>query len=56
MVVFSVKPPFNTAAAAPADLAPAWQDRSIAGPKLRLTEFSAYLEQQRDPDSVSTHA
>lgn len=37
--------------AAPA--APAWQGRSIGTSKLRLVEFSAFLEQQRDPDSVS---
>ena len=36
----------------PGEMAPAWQDRSIAGPKLRLVEFSAFLEQQRDPESV----
>ena len=35
------------------DMGPAWQGRSIAGPKLRMVEFSAFLEQQRDPDSVS---
>ena len=34
------------------DMGPAWQGRSIAGPKLRMVEFSAFLEQQRDPDSV----
>ena len=33
---------------------PPWQGRSIAGPKLRLVEFSAFLEQQRDQDSVSS--
>ena len=32
---------------------PAWQGRSIAGPNLRLVEFSAFLEQQRDPEAVS---
>ena len=32
---------------------PAWQGRSIAGAKLRLVEFSAFLEQHGDhPDSV----
>ncbi|KAK3096480.1 hypothetical protein FSP39_000587 [Pinctada imbricata] len=36
-------------------MAPAWQGRSIAGPKLRLVEFSAFLEQTRDPESVSYH-
>lgn len=40
-------------AAAPAPTAPAWQGRSIGTSKLRLVEFSAFLEQQRDPDSVS---
>ncbi|XP_041353962.1 transcriptional enhancer factor TEF-1-like isoform X2 [Gigantopelta aegis] len=39
----------------PGEMAPAWQDRSIAGPKLRLVEFSAFLEQQRDPESVGYH-
>uniref|UniRef100_A0A8C6LGA0 TEA domain transcription factor 1 n=1 Tax=Nothobranchius furzeri TaxID=105023 RepID=A0A8C6LGA0_NOTFU len=39
-------------AAAPAPTAPAWQGRSIGTSKLRLVEFSAFLEQQRDPDSA----
>ncbi|XP_075878754.1 transcriptional enhancer factor TEF-1 isoform X8 [Nelusetta ayraudi] len=39
--------------AAPTPTAPAWQGRSIGTSKLRLVEFSAFLEQQRDPDSVS---
>lgn len=34
---------------------PPWQGRSIAGPKLRLVEFSAFLEQQRDQDSYHKH-
>ncbi|XP_022294615.1 transcriptional enhancer factor TEF-1-like [Crassostrea virginica] len=34
---------------------PAWQGRSIAGPKLRLVEFSAFLEQTRDPDTFHKH-
>lgn len=38
----------------PGDMGPPpWQGRSIAGPRLRLVEFSAFVEQQRDPDSVS---
>ncbi|KAG8524241.1 Transcriptional enhancer factor TEF-1 [Galemys pyrenaicus] len=40
-------------ASAPAPSVPAWQGRSIGTTKLRLVEFSAFLEQQRDPDSVS---
>ena len=60
--VASIKPPYGTpgysmdkpAPTVPAEVAqPAWQGRSIAGPKLRLVEFSAFLEQQRDPESVS---
>uniref|UniRef100_A0A665V0N1 TEA domain-containing protein n=1 Tax=Echeneis naucrates TaxID=173247 RepID=A0A665V0N1_ECHNA len=39
-------------AATPAPTAPAWQGRSIGTSKLRLVEFSAFLEQQRDPDSA----
>lgn len=31
----------------------AWEGRSIAGPKLRLCDFSAFLEQQRDAETVS---
>uniref|UniRef100_A0A3B1ID42 TEA domain transcription factor 1 n=1 Tax=Astyanax mexicanus TaxID=7994 RepID=A0A3B1ID42_ASTMX len=38
--------------AAPAPTVPAWQGRSIGTTKLRLVEFSAFLEQQRDPDSA----
>ncbi|XP_077374578.1 transcriptional enhancer factor TEF-1 isoform X6 [Festucalex cinctus] len=42
-----------TATSAPT--APAWQGRSIGTTKLRLVEFSAFLEQQRDPDSYNKH-
>ncbi|XP_051919622.1 transcriptional enhancer factor TEF-1 isoform X8 [Hippocampus zosterae] len=42
-----------TTASAPT--APAWQGRSIGTTKLRLVEFSAFLEQQRDPDSYNKH-
>ncbi|XP_044067380.1 transcriptional enhancer factor TEF-1 isoform X6 [Siniperca chuatsi] len=41
--------------APPAPTAPAWQGRSIGTSKLRLVEFSAFLEQQRDPDSYNKH-
>ncbi|XP_034761018.1 transcriptional enhancer factor TEF-1-like isoform X1 [Acipenser ruthenus] len=34
---------------------PAWQGRSIGTTKLRQVEFSAFLEQQRDPDSYNKH-
>nr|XP_006816172.1 PREDICTED: scalloped-like transcription factor isoform X3 [Saccoglossus kowalevskii] len=34
---------------------PAWEGRSIGTQKLRLVEFSAYLEQQRDPESYNKH-
>jgi len=37
------------------EMTPSWQGRSIAGPKLRLVEFSAFLEQQRDADSYHKH-
>uniref|UniRef100_A0A8C2DMP6 TEA domain family member 1b n=1 Tax=Cyprinus carpio TaxID=7962 RepID=A0A8C2DMP6_CYPCA len=37
----------------PAPTMPAWQGRSIGTSKLRLVEFSAFLEHQRDPDSVN---
>ncbi|KAG8225024.1 hypothetical protein J437_LFUL000001 [Ladona fulva] len=32
---------------------PPWEGRAIATHKLRLVEFSAFMEQQRDPDTVS---
>ncbi|KAL4622736.1 transcriptional enhancer factor TEF-1-like [Arapaima gigas] len=41
--------------AAPAPPAPAWEGRSIGTSKLRLLEFSAFLEQQRDQDSYNKH-
>ena len=62
--VCSIKPPYGApgysmdkpAPTVPTEVAPpAWQGRSIAGSKLRLVEFSAFLEQQRDPESVSVH-
>ncbi|KAM4610783.1 transcriptional enhancer factor TEF-5 isoform 2-T2 [Polymixia lowei] len=31
--------------------APVWQDRTIASEKLRLLEYSAFLETQREPDT-----
>lgn len=33
--------------------APPWQGRSIASSKLRMLEFSAFLEQPQDPENVS---
>ncbi|KAE8606188.1 hypothetical protein XENTR_v10010629 [Xenopus tropicalis] len=39
----------------PASSVPAWQGRSIGTTKLRLVEFSAFLEQQRDPDAYNKH-
>nr|XP_055048955.1 transcriptional enhancer factor TEF-3-like isoform X1 [Misgurnus anguillicaudatus] len=34
---------------------PPWQGRSIAGSKLRMLEFSAFLEQPQDPETVNKH-
>ncbi|XP_044728493.1 protein scalloped isoform X6 [Chrysoperla carnea] len=34
---------------------PPWEGRSIATHKLRLVEFSAFMEQQRDPDTYHKH-
>ncbi|KAI0218914.1 Transcriptional enhancer factor TEF-1 [Lamellibrachia satsuma] len=59
-----IKPPYGApgysmdkpAPTVPTEVAqPAWQGRSIAGSKLRLVEFSAFLEQQRDPESYHKH-
>ncbi|XP_072558519.1 transcriptional enhancer factor TEF-5 isoform X1 [Paramormyrops kingsleyae] len=32
---------------------PVWQDRTIASSKLRMLEYSAFMELQRDPETVS---
>ena len=34
---------------------PVWQDRTIASSKLRMLEYSAFMEVQRDPDNVSSN-
>ncbi|XP_038676270.1 transcriptional enhancer factor TEF-5-like isoform X5 [Scyliorhinus canicula] len=34
---------------------PVWQDRTIASSKLRLLEYSAFVEVQRDPDTYNKH-
>nr|XP_046239044.1 TEA domain family member 3 b isoform X6 [Scatophagus argus] len=34
---------------------PVWQDRTIASSKLRMLEYSAFMEVQRDPDNYSKH-
>lgn len=47
----SLAPLPAAAASAPAS-APAWQDRTIASSRLRLLEYSAFMEVQRDPDTV----
>uniref|UniRef100_A0A3B5Q950 TEA domain transcription factor 1 n=1 Tax=Xiphophorus maculatus TaxID=8083 RepID=A0A3B5Q950_XIPMA len=58
---YPIQPAVTTAissyesATAPAPTAPAWQGRSIGTSKLRLVEFSAFLEQQRDQDSYNKH-
>ncbi|XP_040889221.1 transcriptional enhancer factor TEF-5-like isoform X4 [Toxotes jaculatrix] len=43
-------PPAPTATAVPV-----WQDRTIASSKLRMLEYSAFMEVQRDPDNYSKH-
>ncbi|XP_014021560.1 transcriptional enhancer factor TEF-5 isoform X10 [Salmo salar] len=44
-------PPLPPAATA----VPVWQDRTIASSKLRMLEYSAFMEMQRDPDNYSKH-
>lgn len=36
----------------PSPSAPAWQGRRVASSKLWMLEFSAFLEQQQDQDTV----
>ncbi|XP_066479440.1 transcriptional enhancer factor TEF-5 isoform X4 [Tiliqua scincoides] len=38
-----------------ASAVPVWQDRTIASTKLRLLEYSAFMEVQRDPETYSKH-
>uniref|UniRef100_H2Z5Y9 TEA domain-containing protein n=1 Tax=Ciona savignyi TaxID=51511 RepID=H2Z5Y9_CIOSA len=46
--------PVSNAKPAPV-MEPAWQDRQIASKKLRLVDFSAFLEQQGDMENYSKH-
>ncbi|KPP70535.1 transcriptional enhancer factor TEF-5-like, partial [Scleropages formosus] len=39
----------------PISTVPVWQDRTIASSKLRLLEYSAFMEVQRDPETYSKH-
>uniref|UniRef100_A0A3Q2YIW9 TEA domain family member 3 b n=1 Tax=Hippocampus comes TaxID=109280 RepID=A0A3Q2YIW9_HIPCM len=53
-------PPNNSPPLAPpppptATAVPVWQDRTIASSKLRMLEYSAFMEVQRDPDTYSKH-
>lgn len=43
----TLPPPRPTAIAAPV-----WQDRTIASAKLRLLEYSAFMESQKDRETV----
>ncbi|TKS70729.1 Transcriptional enhancer factor TEF-5 [Collichthys lucidus] len=44
-------PPAPTATAVPV-----WQDRTIASSKLRMLEYSAFMEVQRDPDNADLNS
>uniref|UniRef100_A0A3Q2VDM7 TEA domain transcription factor 3 n=1 Tax=Haplochromis burtoni TaxID=8153 RepID=A0A3Q2VDM7_HAPBU len=64
-LLFSIKPfaqppysnyePLAPPPAPAATAVPVWQDRTIASSKLRLLEYSAFMEVQRDPDNYSKH-
>ncbi|KAM9808067.1 transcriptional enhancer factor TEF-3 [Neosynchiropus ocellatus] len=45
----------STAGLAMSPGAPPWQGRCIAGSKLRMLEFSAFLEQPQDPETFNKH-
>uniref|UniRef100_A0A3B3Z6H8 TEA domain-containing protein n=1 Tax=Periophthalmus magnuspinnatus TaxID=409849 RepID=A0A3B3Z6H8_9GOBI len=47
--------PLAPPAAPSATAVPVWQDRTIASSKLRMLEYSAFMEVQRDPDTYSKH-
>ncbi|KAL4701700.1 hypothetical protein H8959_015704 [Pygathrix nigripes] len=47
--------PAGPASSPSAPPAPPWQGRSVASSKLWMLEFSAFLEQQQDPDTYNKH-
>uniref|UniRef100_A0A8C5P0T5 TEA domain family member 4 n=2 Tax=Jaculus jaculus TaxID=51337 RepID=A0A8C5P0T5_JACJA len=47
--------PVGPAPSPSAPPAPPWQGRSVAGSKLWMLEFSAFLERQQDPDTYNKH-
>uniref|UniRef100_G3TYF1 TEA domain transcription factor 4 n=1 Tax=Loxodonta africana TaxID=9785 RepID=G3TYF1_LOXAF len=47
--------PAGSAPSPSAPPAPPWQGRSVASSKLWMLEFSAFLEQQQDPDTYNKH-
>ncbi|XP_036157592.1 transcriptional enhancer factor TEF-3 isoform X2 [Myotis myotis] len=49
------EPPSGAAPSPSAPPAPPWQGRSVASSKLWMLEFSAFLEQQQDPDTYNKH-
>uniref|UniRef100_A0A8C6LYW3 TEA domain family member 3 b n=1 Tax=Nothobranchius furzeri TaxID=105023 RepID=A0A8C6LYW3_NOTFU len=48
-------PPLAPPPAPAATAVPVWQDRTIASSKLRMLEYSAFMEVQRDLDNYSKH-
>ena len=58
--MFVCVPPGYEALAPPlppsATAVPVWQDRTIASSKLRMLEYLAFMEVQRDPENVSENA
>jgi len=49
------KPPMGLQTSAVAPVTPAWQGRAIATQRLRLLEFSAYVEQRHDETAYPRH-
>uniref|UniRef100_A0A3Q2THU9 TEA domain family member 3 b n=1 Tax=Fundulus heteroclitus TaxID=8078 RepID=A0A3Q2THU9_FUNHE len=62
-LIFFVKPvclclayePLAPPPAPSATAVPVWQDRTIASSKLRMLEYSAFMEVPRDPENYSKH-
>uniref|UniRef100_A0A3Q0SHB9 TEA domain transcription factor 4 n=1 Tax=Amphilophus citrinellus TaxID=61819 RepID=A0A3Q0SHB9_AMPCI len=55
LAVFSSAAYDNTPGLSMSPGAPPWQGRSIASSKLRMLEFSAFLEQPQDPETFNKH-
>jgi len=53
--MYGVEKPSLSMSSPTTDMHPVWHGCSIAGPRLRMLEFSAYVEQQQLDSELVTH-